>query len=155
MRIIFLVSALILCSCASAFAFGGSPNNLQYKKKDLSVIATAPQSSFSQNDFAQAYAPNSDATELQRQNIIKNSFGKSVTWEIIVAEVQPELSNVIRVQGSSDATHMGVFVYVNTRSDKDMDLVQSLKKGDSLRVQGIVSDMVLRHVVINPAVLER
>ena len=148
------VVALGMCSLALGMGSTGAEKPV-YRRLDLAAITRAEAAPLTQKELAATYAPGSDATTLQQESRLRELLGKRVQWEILIADIAPEGTDVFRVQGRSDREHMGTFVYLTARNAEEAASIRGLQKGQTVRVVGLVQDMALRHMVINPAELER
>lgn len=100
-----------------------------------------------------------DFTDLQRQLKLKEIRGKVVEWQLPVYEVKQSGDNYI-IQTStsfrgkrSGEKVIGTFLHVTALNDDDRRLIESLKTGDLFKFKGVIDDVTLRHLNINPTIL--
>lgn len=140
--------ASLLFGGHSAYALGGKPGSEALPKAEN--LPDAPSSPVTLKELASIYWPDSNATQLQQEETLKNLLGKQVSWEIIVAQIQRDGDGYL-VQGQSDKDMLGTFSYVKPRNQADDVLIQRTRMGDTLPITGIVNDMEMRHIVLKPA----
>lgn len=149
LRILILLMLWLVLVSASVCAMGGKQQEIQI---DTPSLENVPKSSVTLKDLAHIYWPDTNATAVQQEEILKNLLGKSVIWEITVAQIQ-RAGNAYLVQGQSDKDTLGTFAYVTPRNDDEQNRILKAEKGSVLLIYGVVSDMRLRHIVLQPAVL--
>ena len=142
-----LVASILACVPLSVHAMGGKP---EIASSSSSSVKTAPVSTITLKELAQIYWPDSNATELQQEETLKNLLGKRVTWNIRVAQIQRD-GNGYLVQGQSDKNMVGTFSYVTPENEAQKDAILKASMGSELEISGIVSDMQMRHIVLKPA----
>jgi len=147
---VLFLAASLLFSGVVVLAMGGNPEKTQPKQHTLDNAQTA---SVSLKELADIYWPDSNATMVQQEKTLKNLLGKKVTWDVTIAQIQREGTTYI-IQGQSDKNMLGTFSYVIPRNEDEKNRLVSSAIGSVLRITGIVSDMRLRHIVLNPALIE-
>lgn len=136
---------------SQTFAMGGKPEVKPIEK--VTEIDTAPASAMTLKELAHIYWPDSDATQLQREETLKKLLGKKVAWEITVAQIQCDGDGYL-IQGQSDKDMLGTFSYVKPRNNADEEQIQKARMGDTLPIVGIVKDMDMRHIILQPAFIQ-
>lgn len=116
------------------------------------IFAASPKSDATLKQLADIYWPDSNATEVQREEALKNLLGKRVTWEIVVAGVQRQDGTYL-VQGQSSREMIGTFVYIKPDSKEDEQKLLTIRRDDKITVTGIAKEMQVRHIVLKPAVI--
>lgn len=138
------LAASLLCAAAPARGMGGRPAD------NAALLETAQPSDATLQSLGALFWPDSNATEAQREEALRNVLGRRVTWTVIVAEVQRQ-GDAFLVQGSSDANMIGTFSLVTPRDEAERRRILALSRGDALPVTGVVREMRLRHIVLDPA----
>lgn len=146
---IILLLCLALYGLASFLGGHGSGN----KEQDAPTINldNASSSSVTLKDLAAVYWPDSNATEVQKEETLKNLIGKRVIWEISVAEIQRQDDGSFLVQGQSDKNMIGTFSYVTPQNEAERQQLVSVSREGKLALTGIVVGMKARHIILNPA----
>lgn len=150
LQILLLLLVVGIClhgKCISAMS--GKPQEIPESNYSLD---SAPISKMTLKELAHIYWPNTNITTAQQEATLKNLLGKSVTWEIRVAQVQRDGSCYL-VQGQSDENMIGTFSYVTIRNKHEENRILQAEKGSKLIITGIIFDMRLRHIVLQPATL--
>lgn len=146
----FLILAVFLPS--QPYALGGKPQ--KEPQPTVFDIDKAPSSSLTLKELAQIYWPDSNATQLQQEETLKNLLGKKVSWEITVAQIQRDGDGYL-IQGQSDKDMLGTFSYVTPANKADEEQIKKASMGTRLPIVGIVSDMDMRHIVLKPAAIQQ
>lgn len=73
-----------------------------------------------------------------------------MTWEIVVAQIQRDGAGYL-IQGQSDRDMLGTFSHVIPKTRQEVDVLLKASMGSKLVITGIVKDMELRHIVLDPA----
>jgi uncharacterized OB-fold protein len=124
----------------------------QAKKTDgsasLQTVAIAPT-----GELAEMFKLMSPYTNVQRENKFEELKGKTVAWTLKVYEVRKD-GDVYEVQTAGDG-EVSTFVEITPRDDADTQLLLKLKTGDAISVRGEIAKVRMRHLVLQPAVLER
>ena len=150
LALLFLGAAAIYLG-PNAYALGGKPDTKTVSSTDS--ISNAPSSSITLKELANIYWPDSNATQLQQEDTLKDLLGKKVSWDITVAQIQRDGDGYL-VQGQSDKDMLGTFSYVKPRNQADEALIQKTRMGDTLPITGIVNGMVMRHIFLKPAFIQ-
>lgn len=144
-----LFTSLLACFPLSVQAMGGKPESAA---STASSTINAPVSNVTLKELAQIYWPDSNATELQQEETLKNLLGKRVTWNITVAQIQRD-GNGYLVQGQSDKNMVGTFSYVTPENEAQKEAILKASMGSELTISGIVNDMQMRHIILKPATI--
>lgn len=144
-----LVVALGLSVAPQAWAMGGKVEKEQTVPQ---LLEQTPASGITLAELGSLFWPGSNATEVQREEALKNILGKKVTWEIVVAEVQRQ-DGIYLVQGQSSQQMIGTFAYVVPGSKEDEQKLIATGRDGKLTVTGIAAEMQMRHIVLKPAML--
>jgi hypothetical protein len=102
-------------------------------------------------DLAAIFDLGSHYTDLQRENTEKEIKGKVVQWTLPVYEVSKH-EDKYRIQTASQGG-IGTFVTVTPRSAADRTLIEALHTGDFVSFKGVISDVSMRNLEIEPAIL--
>lgn len=94
----------------------------------------------------------SENTDIQRDNARAEIQGKMVQWTLPVYEVS-KTGDTYRVQTSSQNNLVGTFIDLHPISEGDNQLIEALKTGDMVTVQGFVDGTMMRNIQISPAIL--
>lgn len=144
-----LMSSLFIQYIESPFAMGGNPQEIPAGNYSLE---NAPKSSISLKELAHIYWPDTNTTVVKQEETLKNLLGKSVTWEIVVSQIQRNGKTYL-IQGQSNANMLGSFSYVSPGNQDEEKRILQATKGSIITITGVVSDMRLRHIVLRPAKL--
>ena len=139
-----------LCACP-CFGMGSNPQSAKTIPAEQASPAT---SDITLKELADIYWPDSNATQLQQQETLKNLLGKAVTWEVEVAEIQRHDDHTYLVQSSSSKDALGIFAYVVPQNDEELKMLQTTARGSKLKIAGVIKGEKLRHMVLEPATLK-
>lgn len=135
----------------SVSAMGGKPDvDEGVPMSNAEISDNTPVSSVTPKELAHLFGPDSNATQVQQEEVLKTLLGKKVEWEIVVAQIQRE-GNCYIIQGKSDKDMIGTFSYVIPTSQAEMDVITHASMGTKLNISGMVDDMRMRHIVLKPA----
>lgn len=147
-------------SVGTAGATAGTNTNISHPTlSPLDELEGAPSANLSpEGDLAEIFSYGSDFTDLQRQLKFKEIKGKVVEWSLPVYEVK-QSGDGYTIQTSSHAKGdpfgtklIATFLRVLPRSEEDRRFVERLKTGDVVKVKGIIKDVTLRSLDIEPAI---
>lgn len=141
---------LWLCACP-CFGMGGNPQSAKSNPAEQASVAT---SDVTLKEMADMFWPDSAATQLQQQEFLAKVLGKTVTWEVEVAEIQQHDEHTYLVQSSSTKDALGVFAYVAPQNDAELKMLQTAARGSKLKIAGVIKGEKLRHMVLEPATLK-
>ena len=68
-------------------------------------------------------------------------------------EVTKGIGDAYRVQTNGENGHVGAFVTIYARNEKEHQYIASLRTDQRLSFKGRVDGVLLRHIVIDPAIL--
>ena len=131
-----------------AFCMGSKPDMKSSAVQQSQ--SNVPQSDITLKQLADIYWPDSNATELQQEETLKNLLGKRVNWLVTVAQIQRAGEGYL-VQGQSSKDMVGTFSYITPQSEAEKEAILHAQMGSQLDVSGIVNDMQMRHIVLKPA----
>lgn len=132
-----------------ANTMGGKAENGMVSSKSLEKL---PAAGITPHELGELFWPDSNATEVQLEEALKNLQGKRVTWEIVVAGVQRK-DGTYFVQGQSSREMIGTFVYIKPESKEDEQKLLTIRRDDKITVTGIAKELQERHIVLDPAFL--
>ncbi len=103
---------------------------------------------------------NSEHTDIQRDNLLKEIKGKVVVWQLKVFEVEKSGSTYkIQTNSSIDLGQgveaVGTFIRITPRDDSERSQIEALKTGNMITVRGKISGETMRHIELDPAVLDQ
>lgn len=126
----------------------------------LATIASAPVSNISPSgELAEIFNPNSEHTDLQRDDKEKELQGQVVQWSLPVYEVS-RIRDGYRIQTEADfallggAPLVGTVLTVHARSDAEVAFIEGLKTGDEITIKGRIKGISLRRIEIDPAMID-
>jgi len=109
-----------------------------------------------QSKLCPVFKLNSKFTDLQRDNILKDLKGKIIEWKLPVYEVSSESDNVFKIQTFNPSffgcEYVSTIISLVALNDNDLLKIQTLKTNDVITVRGKITDVSLRHIIIEPAV---
>lgn len=123
------------------------------------LIKAQPADISATGELAQTFAFGGDATDLQRDNLLAKIKGQVVQWKLPVYDVKKTDDGYqIQTNGSTNILSagsgpVGTFSNVTPLNDQDRALIASLKTGDYVTVKGVISDVTMRNVDLDPAIL--
>ena len=125
----------------------------------LATIASAPVANISpRGELAEIFNPNSEHTDLQRDDKEKELQGQVVQWSLPVYEVS-RTRDGYRIQTDSDfalfggPALVGTLLTVHARNDAEVAFIEGLKTGDEITIKGRIKGVSLRHIEIDPAMV--
>jgi hypothetical protein len=132
------------------------------KEESIVLIDQVEASNVTLETIAEAFALNTRATDVQRENLQAELVGRRVEWDVPVYEVSLSdgryevTSQPIPIQDTEAVALIRVMAYVTPRNDEDVALLQVVKTDDVIRLRGIVQEIRLRTIVaVVPAVAVR
>ena len=130
------------------------------KEESIALIDQVEASDLALETIAEAFALNTRATDVQRENLQAELVGRRVEWDIPVYEVSfsegryEVTSQPIPIQDSEAVALIRVVAYVIPQKESDETLLQQVKTDEVIRVRGIVQEIRLRTIVsVVPAVV--
>lgn len=147
----YVFGASLILHAPYALAMGGKPEISKYlTTQKRMVYENAPTSTITMKELALLFWPDSNATQVQQEEALKNLLGKKVNWKIVVAQIQREGDEYL-IQGQSDKDRIGTFSYIVPTSEAEKDAIIHASMGTKLNICGVVNDMRMRHIVLKPA----
>lgn len=130
------------------------------KTDPLAELASAQISALQPSgELFEIFTFGSKYTDLQRENKLNEIKGHVVQWQLPVYEVSRS-GDGYKIQTKSslnfsqfDRNLVGTFVYITPRNDKERQIVEALKTGDTISFKGIIADSTMRSLDIKPAIL--
>lgn len=152
--------ALLLSVLLTACAPVPDPSAGLSVEESVALIDQVEASDLALGTIAEAFALNTRATDVQRENLTADLVGRRVEWDIPVYEVSfsegryEVTSQPIPIQDPEAAALIRVMAIVIPRNTEDDALLQVVKTDDVIRVRGIVQEIRLRTIVaVVPAVI--
>ena len=131
-------------------------------EETVKLIEQVAPSGLAPETVAEAFALNSRATDVQRDDLTQALVGHSVEWSFPVFEVQyaegryTVTSQPIPIADPNATALTRVMAFVVPQSEADDALLRAVKTGDVIRIRGIVQEIRLRtFVVVVPGVVVR
>lgn len=129
---------------------GASASTAQ-SDKFAELFAATPSHLSPTGELSDMFNLMSENTDLQRKNKFKEIKGKVVEWTLPVYEVKQDGSGYV-IQTVA-FPNVGAFVYVTARNEQDKSIIEGLKTGSRISFKGVIEDVTMRHLEINPAIL--
>lgn len=112
-------------------------------------------------ELSDVFAPFSDYTDLQRENMRHKVIGSTVQWDLPIYEVHPPEDGVYKVTtpsgtfaGKDGKSFLMAVIFITPRDDKDRAVLDALKTNDVISFKGVIADIHLRSAVrVTPAIL--
>lgn len=151
-RLQILVCAAFLTSCGSS-----SRNDVPQRIDSASALAAvraATPISINPEVAAEAFALNSTATDLQRDELEQALVGSVVEWDIPIYEIDLEegvyriTSQPFGIQSKEAIPLLRVLALLHATSDADKKLLRAAKTNDVLRLRARVREIRLRTIMI-------
>lgn len=148
----WLIGVAVVVLVVAGALYAGNRTSPSVAVDETAALAIAPVSNLRPDgELAAMFDLGSRYTDLQRENREKEIKGKVVQWRLPVYEVSKH-GDKYRIQTASNGT-IGAFVTITPRSAADRQLVEALHTGDLLSFKGIISDVSMRNLEIEPAIL--
>ena len=151
-----VLSLLLLPGCAPV----SDPSAGLSVEESIQLIEQVAPSDLSPETVAEAFAINTRATDVQREDITQALVGHRVEWSFPVYEVEyaegryTVTSQPIPIQDLEAVALTRVMAFVIPQSEADEALLRAVKTNDVIRIRGIVQEIRLRtFVVVVPAVV--
>ena len=148
--------ACVLAGCAPV----PDPSAGLSVEESVQLIDQVAPSELSPDTVAEAFAINSRATDVQRDDLTQALVGHSVEWSLPVYEVAFQdgrytvTSQPIPIQDTEAVALLRVMAIVIPQSEADEALLRAVKTDEVIRIRGIVQEIRLRTiVVVVPAVV--
>jgi uncharacterized protein len=107
--------------------------------------------------LADMYNLGSNYTDIQRDNMTKELKGKQIIWELPVYEVSKISNGKYRIStGTGELfgdSYVSASIKLTARNSNEVNYIESLMTGNKIKIQGIISDVFLRTVQIEQAIL--
>ena len=81
-------------------------------------------------------------------------LGKIVRWECQVDDIKAHKKNSYRLTSADNAGKIALDVYLVARNAKEKESIESLKRGDTVTVTGLVESLNKDKAVLKPALLK-
>ena len=137
-----------------------------------SLEKEAPSDLKPYGELAEMFKIGSDNTDIQREKKLKEITGKVVQWKLPVYEVR-SAGNGYRIQTSGEKTDVNAIlrnarfgfvapppanpvstiISISARNEKEKQFIEALKTGDSITFKGVIKDVSMRILEIEPAIL--
>ena len=149
-----LLVGLLLVGCAPV----PDPSAGLSVEETVKLIEQVAPSDLTLEAVAEAFALNSRATDVQRDDLTQALVGHSIEWSFPVFDVQyaegryTVTSQPIPIADSNATALTRVMAFVVPQSEADDALLRAVKTGDVIRIRGIVQEIRLRtFVMVVPA----
>lgn len=131
------------------------PSNQPSLQEQLALIESASASTLDSNgELADIFGFGTDYTDIQRDNKEEAIKGKIVQWRLPVFEVKKLSDNQYKIQtGTLNDDNISTFIYLHPRDDAEVKYIESLKTGNTIPIKGKIDGVLMRHVIIKPALL--
>jgi len=124
-------------------------------QEEIAEIEAAQADGPSPSELAPIFNPNSEFTDVQRDNKEKEITGRIVQWTVPIYDVN-KTDVGYRIQTSTTAFTVGAFVTVIPQNDEESQLIEGLKEDDRISFKGRITGVTFtRDIEIKPAVLTR
>jgi hypothetical protein len=148
-----LVVGSIFYIAISSFS-GSSRNNVGPTVQNAAQINAMVASQLRPDgELAKVFTFLSDATDIQRSQLQHKIENKIVDWSLPVYDVSEQSENDIVVQ-TETGSFVGTFVHFRNPNESTKSRLIALKVGNILHFKGVVKDVFLRSLVIDPAALD-
>lgn len=120
----------------------------------LAVIESASATTLHSNgEIADIFSLGTDYTDIQRDNKEEAIKGQVIQWSLPVFEVSKLSENRYKVQTTSRHGDVGTFIYVYPRDETETKYLESLRTGNTIQVKGTIDGVLMRNIIIKPALL--
>ena len=142
----------VLLFLIAILAIGHSSDVKPVQDPLASLMRSQPEDISPSGDLAKTFKFGGDSTDLQRENALEKIKGKVVQWTLLVYDIHKSKNDTYKVQTESHEA-IGTFVTITPRADSDRQYLASLKTGDPFTFKGIIDDVTMRNLDIEPAIL--
>lgn len=109
-------------------------------------------------ELAEIFELGGDFTDLQRQLKLEDIRGKVVEWHLPVYDVKRSgdkytIQTSSSFRGGQPGKLIGTFLRITPRNKDDRQFIEGIKTGDAIKVKGVIDDVTMRNLDINPAIL--
>lgn len=158
--VVFLIAFLI-------FRYSSDISKVSTKEQ-VEILETLAKTKPEENltpygELGEIFTFNSDSTDIQRANALKDIKGKVIVWTLPVYEVsQGKDANNFNIQTSElgleifgeSARWVGTLINLTSESDDEIKYISGLKTGNEITIKGVLTgDSTLRSLKISPAIL--
>lgn len=157
--LLVLLVALAPSTPKSALSSNAQPSPEPQDDPITQLVKAQPSALAPTGELAAMFTLGSDNTDLQRDNELAKIKGQVVQWRLRVYEVSKD-GDGYRIQtdsgnDSTDATMdaVGTFADITPRNDADRQKIANLKTGDFIVIKGVIADVMMRNLVLDPAIL--
>jgi hypothetical protein len=140
---------VVFCSLSgSAAAMGGKAPG-----ENPAVRAETPHQALQvnvvpQKELAAIFLYEGGATQAKQEATLAAVKGTGVDWLVQVAELTREQGEVYQLQTSATPDSMGCFIFTRPRTEQDRNSLLNAQRGDRVRVQGVIINVRLRHLIV-------
>lgn len=127
-------------------------SNTVSENDPIKIIEKAPIAQIDPADLGQIFNLMSEHTDVQRENKKKEIMGKIIEWRLPVYEVKKVKDNIYRVQTIA-YDYVGTIAEITARNPQEASAIESLKTNSMITYKGKISDITMRHIEVEPAIL--
>lgn len=127
----------------------------QKQREQVEALATFKgKTKVSREELYFGLATDSDWTQVQKDKKKGEVLGKIVRWECQVDDIKAHKKNSYRLTSADNAGKIALDVYLVARNAKEKESIESLKRGDTVTVTGLVESLNKDKAVLKPALLK-
>ena len=129
------------------------PSHSKVEENPLVALENAiPSNLEPTGELAAIFEIGGNSTDIQRENKLAEIRGKIVAWSLEVYDVRKD-DDKYKIQTSGGNNIVSTFITLSVRNNQEKAFVEGLKTGSNIEIQGIIKDVSLRHIEIEPAIL--
>ena len=126
----------------------------QKQREQVEALATFKgETKVSREELYFGLAQDSDWTQVQKDKKKGEVLGKIVRWECQVDDIKSHKKNSYRLTSADNAGKIALDVYLVARNAKEKERIESLKRGDTVTVTGLVESLNKDKAVLKPALI--
>ena len=126
----------------------------QKQREQVEALATFKgETKVSREELYFGLAQDSDWTQVQKDKKKGEVLGKIVRWECQVDDIKSHKKNSYRLTSADNAGKIDLDVYLVARNAKEKERIESLKRGDTVTVTGLVESLNKDKAVLKPALI--
>jgi len=144
---IFLAIALITNLIDTA-----KKSNTVSENNPIEILGSSPIIQIDPADLGQIFNLMSEHTDVQRENRKKEIMGKVIAWRLPVYEVKKIKENTYRIQTIA-YDYVGTIAEITARNPQEASFIENLKTNNMISYKGKISDITMRHIEVEPAIL--
>ncbi|PKO02895.1 MAG: hypothetical protein CVU43_05605 [Chloroflexi bacterium HGW-Chloroflexi-5] len=156
LKVILIISAIFLfiglITTLTDTTKKSNTSNTVSENDPIKILEKAPITQIDPAELGQIFNLMSEHTDIQRENKKKEIMGKIIAWKLPVYEVKKVKDNIYRID-TIGVYYVGTIAKVTARNAQESAFIEGLKTGSLITYKGKITDITLREIKVEPAIL--